>query len=219
MDELAGELGNELGELESAAPMNSVDGGMRAGANCERDQVAQPAWGTRGDSPGPRGCWAVKKDGAACAAAVRADGDFCNAHSGIGVAADPAKHSPVGSARAAERRRARADLRLIIGNTRMDTPRAALRALAIVNAERLAGTTIAAALDPALPGLARAKLALEVIEAVDPKVTTSLAVTGELDVEQASLGQLMALAAERGIDLERPADPSPARMVEPGPAS
>jgi hypothetical protein len=120
---------------------------------------------------------------------------------------------------AAERRRARADLRMIIGNTRMDTPRAALRALAIVNAERLAGTTIAAALDPALPGLARAKLALEVIEAVDPKVTTSLAVTGELDMEQASLGQLIALAEARGISLERPPHPSTHGVVEPGPGS
>ena len=120
---------------------------------------------------------------------------------------------------AAERRRARADLRMIIGNTRMDTPRSALRALAIVNAERLAGTTIAAALDPSVPPERRARLALDIVEAVDPKVSTSLSVTSELDMEQASLSQLMALAAERGVSLERPADPSPHGVVEPGTAS
>lgn len=203
MDELAGELGDELGELESGPPIDSVDGGMRAGANCERDQVAQPAWGTRGDSPGKRGCWALTKAGRPCAAAVRGDSDYCNAHAGVGVAASPAEHSLVGRQRSAEVRRTRADLRLVLGTTRLDTPRAALRAAAILNAERLAGTTIAAALDPTLSPLARAKLALEIVEAVDPKVSTSLSVTGELDVEQASLGQLMQLAAERGISLER----------------
>lgn len=192
------------GALE-AAPIDSSDGAMRAGANCERDQVAQPRWGTRADRPGPRGCWALTKAGRHCAAAVRSDGDYCNAHSGIGVAADPAEHSLVGRQRSAEVRRTRADLRLVLGQTRMDTPRAALRAAAILNAERLAGTTIAAALDPALPPLARARLALDIVEAADPKVQTQLSVTGELDVEQASLGQLIALAEQRGIDLTRPA--------------
>ena len=182
-------------------------------------ELAQPKWGTRAEKPGKRGCWALTKAGRHCGSARRADGDFCNAHSGIGVAADPALHSPKGSAVAAERRRARADLRMIIGNTRMDTPRSALRALAIVNAERLAGTTIAAALDPSVPPERRARLALDIVEAVDPKVSTSLSVTSELDMEQASLSQLMALAAERGVSLERPADPSPHGVVEPGTAS
>lgn len=172
-------------------------------------ELAQPKWGTRADSPGPRGCWALTKAGRRCAAAVRADGDFCNAHSGVGVAADPAKHSPAGSKRAAEVRRTRADLRLVLGHTRMDTPRQALRALAIVNAERLAGTTISAALDPSVLPERRARLALDIIEAADPKVSTVATLTGEVDMEQATLGQLLALAQERGISLERPALEAP----------
>ena len=186
------------GQLESDTSRDSTDGGMRAGANCERDQVAQPAWGTRAERPGKRGCWALTKAGRHCAAAVRGDGDFCNAHSGIGVAASPAEHSLVGRARSAEARRTRADLRLVLGHTRMDTPRAALRAVAILNAERLAGTTISAALDPSVPPERRARLALDIVEAVDPKVSTALSITSELDVDNASLGQLIALAEEQG---------------------
>lgn len=91
----------------------------------------------------------------------------------------------------------------------MDTPRAALRAQAILNAERLAVTTVAAALDPELAPEKRARLALEIIEAADPKVSAQATVTGELDVGSASLGQLLQLCEAQGIDLTRPAPPAP----------
>jgi hypothetical protein len=161
----------------------------------------QPRWGTRADSPGPRGCWALTKAGRACASIRRADSDFCNAHSGRGVAADPAAHSRIGVARSAEVRRTRADLRLVIGSQRLDTPRAALRAAAILNAERLAGTTIAAALDPDLATERRARLALDIIEAVDPKQTSVMTVSGEIDPQNASLGELLRFAEAHQIDL------------------
>ena len=86
----------------------------------------------------------------------------------------------------------------------MDSPRVALRAEAILNAERLARTTVAAALDPELSPAQRVRACLDVIEAAEPKVSAVATVTGELDVGSASLGQLLALASEQGIDLTRP---------------
>jgi hypothetical protein len=88
--------------------------------------------------------------------------------------------------------------------------------VAILNAERLAASTIAAALDPDVSPERRARLALDIIEAADPKVSAVATVTGELDVGSASLGQLMALASEQGIDLARPA---PELGPEPEPAA
>jgi hypothetical protein len=173
------------------------------------EQPAQPRWGTRADSAGPRGCWALTKAGRHCAAGAVSGGEFCSAHSGLGIAASPAEHSKVGRVRSAESRRARADLRLVLGTTRLDTPRAALRAQAILNAERLAASTIAAALDPDLAPERRARLALDIIEAADPKVSAVATVTGELDVGSASLGQLLALAEQQGLDLSRPTPTPP----------
>jgi len=168
------------------------------------EQPAQPHWGTRGTSPGKRGCWALAKTGRPCAAQVLNEGDYCSAHSWRGVAADPLGHSLVGRQRSAEVRRQRADLRLVLGTRRLDSPRAALRAAAIVNAERLAVTTVDAALDPNEDPLKRARLALEIIEASDPRQTAHAVVEGEVDLESASLGQLMALAESQGISLDRP---------------
>jgi hypothetical protein len=178
-------------------------------------EPAQPKWGTRAESPGPRGCWALTKAGRHCAAGAVSGGEFCSAHSGLGIAASPAEHSRVGVKRSAESRRARADLRLVLGTTRLDTPRAALRAAAIVNAERLAASTIAAALDPELSPAQRVRACLDVIEAADPKVSAVATITGEFDPEQASLGQLMALAEQQGISLDRPSlPPAPAPAQE-----
>lgn len=178
-------------------------------------EMPQPKWGTRGESPGIRGCWAVKKDGQPCGAAVRNDSDFCNAHSGHGLAANPAQHSLVGRRRSAEVRRDRAELRLILGSTRLDSPRMALRAEATRAAERLARTTVAAALDPALSPAATVRACLDVIEAAEPKVSATAVISGEFDPASASLGQLMALATQQGIDLTRPEQASPAPTAPP----
>jgi hypothetical protein len=88
--------------------------------------------------------------------------------------------------------------------------------LAIVNAERLAGTTISAALDPSLAPEKRARLALEIIEAADPKVSTVATLTGELDPSSASLSDLLRYAEAQGISLERPAG---GPELEPGPTT
>jgi hypothetical protein len=70
-----------------------------------------------------------------------------------------------------------------------------------VNAERLAGSTIAAALDPDLATERRARLALDIIEAVDPKQTSVVTVSGEIDPANASLGELLRFAEAHQIDL------------------
>lgn len=162
--------------------------------------LAQPFHGSRGTAPGPRGCWAINKAGFPCSAPVRSDGEFCNAHSGIGVASDPKGHSQAGSRAAAESRRRRADLRLIIGSTRMDTPRGALRAQVLLSAERLAGRAVGAALDPALHPRDAVNSVLALVDAVDPRTTATAVVTGEIDPSTASLSQLLSFAEAHGIE-------------------
>jgi len=70
-------------------------------------ELPQPRYATRADSPGARGCWALKRDGEHCGAARRADSDFCNAHepSAGGVASSPAEWSLRGRAASVASRR------------------------------------------------------------------------------------------------------------------
>jgi hypothetical protein len=143
----------------------------------------------------------VKKDGQPCRAAVTRATDFCSAHSGLGITADPAAFAPAGIRASAESRRRRAELRLVIGRTRPGSPRAALKALANVNAERLAGRAVSAALDPLVRPDTAAKLALEIIEATDPKDQNTLTVSGSFDPSTASLSELMSFAHSHGISL------------------
>lgn len=138
------------------------------------DQPRQPAWGVRGDQPGERGCWAIANHGGACRAARRADSDYCSAHAGYGVAADPHGHSLNGRVASAHARRRRADIRLALGAVRLDTPRGALRAAAHLRAERLAWRTIDAALDSDVKPAEAARLALEIIREVDPVATVDI---------------------------------------------
>lgn len=162
-----------------------------------------PRYGTRGTAPGRRGCWAVSKAGNPCAAPRRGDSEYCNAHSGMGVASDPKGHSEIGSRRAAEQRTRRAELRLILGSTRMDSPRTALRAAAILNAERLAGRAIAAALDPSVDVLSAGKHALSVIDAADPRQQQTAVLTGNLNgeaIEGMGFRELLSFAQGHGID-------------------
>ena len=163
----------------------------------------QPFHGTRGDAPGPLGCWAIKRDGQPCRAAKVGGSDFCSAHSGLGIAKDPAAFAPAGIRASAESRRRRAELRLVIGRTRPDSPRSALKALANVNAARLAGRAVSAALDPEVRPDTAAKLALEIIEATDPKDQSTLTVHGSIDPSTASLAELVAFCEGQGISLDR----------------
>jgi len=174
---------------------------------------SQPFHGSRGDAPGPLGCWAVKRDGQPCRAAAAKGGDFCSAHSGLGISADPAAHSPAGIRASAESRRRRAELRLVIGRTRPSSPRSVLKALANVNAERLAGRAVSAALDPEVRPDTAAKLALEIIEATDPKDQATLTVSGSIDPSTATLSELMSFAEAHGISLDGAGNGS----VEPSP--
>ena len=173
----------------------------------------EPFHGTRGDAPGPGGCWAVKKDGQPCRAAVlTAEGaDFCSAHSGLGIASDPSAHWPRGVKASAESRRRKAELRLVLRSTRLASPRSALKALANVNAERLAGRAITAALDPDTEPLKAADLALRIINEADPRDQAVLSVEGSIDPSTASLSQLLSFAEHHQISLDGPGD----GLIEP----
>lgn len=179
--------------------------------------LTQPFHGTRGTAPGPRGCWAINKAGLPCASPRRGDSEFCNSHSGIGVAADPKGHAAKGVRASIESRRRRADLRFIIGTTRLDSPRAALRAAVLVEAERLGGRAVSAALDPSLAPKDAVSSVLALVDAVDPRTTATAVVTHEIDPSTASLSQLLSFAEAHGIepaasvDAEQEAMPSPSQ--------
>ena len=164
--------------------------------------VKQPTHSTRGTAPGPRGCWAVNRLGDPCGAARRADGDYCNAHSGYGVAADPAKYQPLAAAASARNRRRRAILRAELGITRPHSLRGVLKATAFVERELVAQRVVGAVLDPAVPPAQAARLGLDLINAVDPPssvtVTTPLPSTPE-GVGELSLTQLMELGGSMGL--------------------
>jgi len=164
------------------------------------DEPKAPAWTVRGSAPGPRGCWAINKAGLPCSAPVRSDGDYCNSHSGIGVASDPKGHSAKGREASIASRRRRADLRLVIGSTRLDTPRGALRAAVLLEAERLAGRAVGAALDPQQPPKDVVNNVLALVQAVDPQTTVSASIEGSFDPSTASLSQLLSFAESHGIE-------------------
>ena len=162
------------------------------GEDCD----CQPVHGRRGPSPGARGCWAVKADGTPCRAARRGDGDYCNAHSGMGVAANPAQYAPLAQAKAAENRRVRATLRAALGITRPDTLRGMVRARAYVERERIAAAAVAGATSPDVPIQARARHALALLEAVEPREHVSVEVSAPAsaeDVGSLGLAELRAL--------------------------
>ena len=181
-----------------------------------QEEPKAPAWSTRGDAPGPNGCWALNKAGAPCSSFGRRDGDYCNAHSGLGVAADPKGHSQIGVARSVQNRRRRADLRLAIGIPRLNTPRGVLAAEAFLNAERIAGRVVGAVLDPAVPAAQAAKLGLELVNAVDPQVTATISASMPTDpegVSKLSISQLLTLGESMGIPLPTDANGS-GRAIE-----
>jgi hypothetical protein len=74
--------------------------------------------------------------------------------------------------------------------------------VAVVNAERLAGRAVGAALAPQTPDVQAARLALDIIDAVDPKISTVTEVTGPLSAEaidSMTLTELMSFAQQQGI--------------------
>ena len=186
----------------SAVPAATPDG-EPVPADSVQEAVKLPVYGVRADSPGPRGCWALRsRDLQPCAAAKAADSDYCTAHSGRGVAADPAAWSRKGAAVAAENRRRRATLRLALGQVRMNTPRGVLRAAVFAEAERVAAAALDGALDPALSSASRSQAALRLIDAVDPPLRAELTMPLPTDpdgVSALSLSQLDALALQVGI--------------------
>jgi hypothetical protein len=167
-----------------------------------QEEPKAPAWSTRGEAPGPNGCWALNKAGKPCSSFGRKDGDYCNAHSGLGLAADPKGHSRIGVQRSAENRRRRAELRLAIGIPRLNTPRGVLAAEAYLSAERIAGRVVGAILDPQTPPVQAARLGLDLVNAVDPPMTATLTQEVPTDpdgVSKLSFSQLMAVGQQLGV--------------------
>jgi hypothetical protein len=79
--------------------------------------------------------------------------------------------------------------------------------VAVANAERLAGRAVGAAISAQTPDVQAAKLCLEIIDAVDPKLSTVTEVTGEIDpsqLESLSLSQLMSFAHQHGVEAKQP---------------
>ena len=104
-------------------------------------------------------------------------------------------------------------MRLMLGNVRPDTPRGALKIKAHAMAERLAGRVIDAALDEEADPLKAGSLALRVIDSVDPPDRASLEISGELSADglkELSLSELLAVAAQHGIDYATPPATPPA---------
>lgn len=162
----------------------------------------QPFHGSRGSEPGHRGCWALNTRGDPCGAARRGDSDFCNAHSGVGVAANPKGFAAKGLEAANRNRRRRADLRIALGVTRPNSPRGLLKLAVNREAERLAWRAVDAALDPSVPSEKAIPAVLSLIEAVDPQAQIELSTAlPEGGVKAMSLDELVSFAEANGIPL------------------
>ena len=174
----------------------------------ELSALPQPAWGVRAEQPGPRGCWARKANGDLCGAAPRRGEDFCNAHSGLGVAKNPAEWSVIGRERSAESRAERAALRLELGITRPDSIRGMLRARVWAARERVASAALAG-LDSESPS-ARSRSALALLDAVEPQPKAALSLplpSNPEGVEGMGLAELRAVAERLGLDPSPPSLP------------
>jgi hypothetical protein len=142
----------------------------------------------------------LTKDGKPCHAAGRNDGDFCNAHSGIGVSADPSANGIKGAAANQARRERRAELKLLLGSTNVNTPKGAMRAAMLMEAERLVSKVLREALAPDGDGLKQSDLILRMMEMVEPKQEASLTVPlDSAQLAEMGLRDLMALADAYGI--------------------
>lgn len=173
----------------------------------EREGVSLPTHSTRGTAPGLRGCWALNKAGEPCGAARRAEGDYCNAHSGYGVAEDPKRWAVVGAAKNNEIRRRRATLRLALGDTRLKTPRGMLKASVYAQSEAVASAAMSPILDASASSMQRHTAALALLREVEPmaQVTVSQPLPDDPEgVEGLSLTALLSLAEQHGIAAPTP---------------
>jgi hypothetical protein len=90
-----------------------------------------------------------------------------------------------------------------------------LKAMAFVEREAIAGRVIGAVLDPAVPSAQAARLALDLIDQVEPPIQATI--TGPMPstpegVASLSISQLLTLGESMGID---PSPPSLNGSVEP----
>jgi hypothetical protein len=167
------------------------------------EELQLPRYSTRGTAPGLRGCWATNRQGEPCGAARRADSDYCNAHSGYGVAENPGRYAALGGATL----RRRAAIRATLGITRSSTPRGVLKAAVHAESERLALAALDGALNSELSPAVRASHALKLIDAVDPltQVSTLVELPDNAEgVESLSLSQLLCIAEQHQIDIVQP---------------
>ena len=170
----------------------------------EPDCLPQPFRSTRADSPGPRGCWALAKHGGPCHAAAIRGREFCAAHSGVGISADPARYAPIGQRAHREQLAVRATMRAMYGGTRPNSPRAVLKAHVHREAERLVGRALTAALNPDVDDAKAAGLAMRLIETADPPAQATLELGATLTpegVDRLSYSELLAVARQYGIPL------------------
>lgn len=87
--------------------------------------------------------------------------------------------------------------------------------MAFVEAERIAGRVVGAVLSPQTPDVQAAKLALDLLQAVDPQATATLSAevpTTPEGVAKLGISQLLTLGEQMGIPLP---SPSPNGSIEP----
>jgi hypothetical protein len=220
------ELRREPVRSSAGAPGSDLDrpaAALRADAEGDPDEVLegeiepeppsrQPVYGTLGTAPGPRGCWAVKKDGTPCGAAAWHGEPYCTAHLGRGVASDPA----AANIRAAESRKRtlehRARMRVALGDTRATSARGMLKLATAQRASEVAARVLDAVLDENVDAVKAGKLGLEVIREVEPVKTLEVEVGLPTDVaalDRMTTSELYALAEL--LNREAPALEAPSK--------
>lgn len=192
----------QVGTAEQDEPVEAVE----AEVVDDPEPLSLPVHSTRGEAPGARGCWAISRraGGAPCGAAPIRGTDFCAAHTGLGIAADPAAYQPLAIEQRRENLRVQAQVRAVLGVTRTDSPRALLKAKVYAQRERIVDTAIEGALKDG-------RLAMRVIDAVDPPIQATF--TGDVELSEESvarmpLSELMTLASSLGIQTPPALTPS-----------
>jgi hypothetical protein len=138
---------------------------------------------------------------------VRKGHDYCSAHSGLGIATDPASWGKQGIAARKEKAQRRAALRLVLGERSLGTVKGALRFQAAERAGEIAARTVGAILDPATSPERAARLALDLAEVIEPNSELTLHATlpeSAEAVESLSLEELVAIAQQHGIQVPEP---------------
>lgn len=125
------------------------------------------------DGPDDTHCRIVKADGQRCRSTRMLATGLCPGHSGTGISADPGSYSTLGHAE--RKRRAAARATLGISARRAATPVQAARIRAQLRADDYATAIVDRPLDdPDLSTIARQRAAIDAIELLFPKTTTTL---------------------------------------------